>query len=169
MKVETIFLKPTPTVPNSRLPVLIYRGIISGSIANFEATIRANGWFPDWYSKMGLYPKHHFHSDAHELIGFASGAQTGRLGGDGGVDVELEKGDVVVIPAGVGHLGIGISDDILAIGAYPLGYGIRDFRLCEASEFAEAFRKVQQVPVPPTDPFLGATGPLPEIWMNAAA
>ena len=100
MKVETIFLKPAPGIPNSRLPSLIYRTVMSGDIAAFETMLRANGWFPDWYSNMGLFPKHHFHSDAHELIAFASGSQIGKLGGDGGVDVELKAGDVLVLPAG---------------------------------------------------------------------
>ncbi|TPI61468.1 hypothetical protein FJ420_16275 [Mesorhizobium sp. B3-1-3] len=169
MNVDTHFFKSSPTVPNSRYPVLIYRNAISGSPGDFEALLRSNGWFPDWYSRRGLYPKHHFHSDAHELIGFTRGAQRGRIGGEDGADVELERGDVVVVPAGVGHLGLAISDDLDVVGAYPMGYGIHDFRLCEEAEFAEALEKVLRVPIPAKDPLFGTTGPLREIWDKQVA
>ena len=164
MKVETLYFKPTATIPNSRLPVLIYRDVISGSCEAFETKLRLNGWFPDWYSSKGLYPKHHFHSDAHELIGFTRGTQQGRLGGEDGVEVQLNKGDVVVLPAGVAHLGIAISDDLHTVGAYPMGYGIHDFRLCEEAEFSSALESVLRVPIPPMDPLYGAAGALTELW-----
>ncbi|MER8387120.1 cupin [Mesorhizobium sp. M1380] len=164
MKVETFFFKPTAAVPNSKLPVLIYRDIISGSPKEFEAKLRANGWVPDWYSNMGLYPKHHFHSDAHELIGFTSGAQSGVLGGAGGMEVSLKEGDVVVLPAGVAHLGLAVSEDLRAVGAYPMGFGVHDFRLCDEAEFSAALESVLRVPLPPMDPFYGVTGPLPKLW-----
>jgi len=164
MTVETLYFKPTAAIPNSRFPVLVYRNAIAGTPKEFEARLRLNGWFPDWYSSKGLYPKHHFHSDAHELIGFTRGSQQGLLGGDDGVEVLLNAGDVVVLPAGVAHLGLAISDDLQTVGAYPLGYGIHDFRLCEEAEFGEALESVLRVPIPPTDPLYGAGGPLPEIW-----
>ena len=44
-----------------------------------------------------------------------------RLGGDGGVVLDVKAGDALLLPAGVGHQNLGASADLLVIGAYPKG------------------------------------------------
>ena len=106
--------------PNSRLPVLIYRGVLeTPDAAVFEQMFEANGWSSAW--RNGLYSVHHYHSTAHEVLGIYGGRVTARLGGGRGTSVTLVAGDVVVIPAGVAHKNDGASADFRVVGAYPVG------------------------------------------------
>jgi len=167
MTIETYRLSGNGRVPNSRLPLLVYRQVISGSPRDVEDLLRQNGWPPDWHSSLGLYPRHHFHSDTHELIAVSRGQLEGQFGGHDGITVGLSAGDVVVIPAGVGHFGAAVSEDLRLTGAFPAGYGIHDFRLCYPEEYAFTMEKSRLVPIPGNDPFYGVNGPMTKIWNEA--
>ncbi len=108
---QTLLLGPGETMPNSRLPVLIYRAEAGG----FEAMFAANGWVGIW--RNGVYDFDHYHSNAHEVLGVEAGHATLRLGGAEGQDVEISTGDVVVLPAGTGHRRITRSSDFVVVGA----------------------------------------------------
>src|SRR5262249_27725541 len=103
--IETLFFADDGIVPNNpRLPLLFYRGVLGpdGDLAaSCAAMFTANGWPHPW--RNGIYGHHHYHSTAHEVLGIAAGSARVRLGGDSGRVVELNTGDVVVIPAGVAH------------------------------------------------------------------
>ncbi|MBN8941970.1 MAG: AraC family ligand binding domain-containing protein [Rhizobiales bacterium] len=167
MAVETHILRGNGRVPNSRLPLLIYRGVVTGGPAAMEDELRRNAWPPDWHSGFGMYPRHHFHSDTHELIAVTRGTLTGRFGGHDGISAMLSAGDVVVIPAGVGHFGESITDDLRLTGAFPVGFGVHDFRLGYPDEYPRMAERARKVPIPATDPLFGPGGPLPEIWARA--
>src|ERR1043165_3316028 len=117
---ETHVFADDGVFPNSRLPVLIYRGVLAPpDAAAFERMFDANDWSPAW--RNGLFSVHHYHSTAHEVLGIYGGQVTARLGGPRGATVTLVAGDVVVIPAGVAHKNDGASPDFRAVGAYPAG------------------------------------------------
>ncbi len=87
------------------------------------------------------------------------------FGGPAGVTVEVATGDVVVIPAGVGHRNLGSSGDFLVVGAYPEVQSW-DLRTGEPDERPEVLENIRKVPLPRTDPVFGDEGPLHEHWLK---
>jgi len=162
--VEKYYFKGNGRMPNSRLPLIVYREAFQSRASEMEARLRSNGWMPSWHSPIGLYPQHHFHSQAHELIAIVRGEIKGLFGGHDGQEVVLKKGDSVVIPAGVGHYGVSITDDLFVTGAFPSGFTFMDFRHGHPDEYREMAEVARRVPIPPVDPFYGVDGPLPSIW-----
>lgn len=162
---ELLQLPPNGWVPNNRLPVLLYRSILpSGSsdpTAKLEEMLRRNGWPPQW--RNGIYPFHHFHSTAHEILGVASGEGRVTLGGENAATVTLRAGDVAVLPAGTGHCAVKLSSDFLVIGAYPPG---QNWDLCRTAIPARALEAMRLLPFPATDPVHGAKGPLSRLWIG---
>jgi len=103
---ETYFFTPTPHVPNSRLPVLVYRDVLphSPTAESTRAAIEQNKWLQGGVFKH--YPAHHFHSVTHECYAVFQGSSRLLLGRgplddldrDGGAEVELATGDIIVLP-----------------------------------------------------------------------
>lgn len=106
---EQYFLPSTPHVPNSRLPILVYRNALSDtSPRNILNTIEPNGWLMGGQWKTYKVP--HFHADCHECYGIIKGKTTYLLGlgpvdpqfnteGEpNGMKLTVEKGDVFVLP-----------------------------------------------------------------------
>lgn len=152
-------------VPNNpTLPLLVYRRparLGSDPARALEQLFAGNGWTGSW--RDGIYDFHHFHSTAHEVLGIARGTARVRFGGESGRTLRLSPGDIVVIPAGVGHKNKGATADLLVIGAYADG---RAWDLCRAGAMAcEAARSnIEQVPLPGADPVAGDAGPLIGAW-----
>ena len=158
---ETHVFADDGTIPNSRLPLLVYRGGLPADADAIERTFTANRWPPRWRS--GVYPWHHFHPRAHEALGVASGTARVIFGGPGGAEIALAAGDIVVVPAGVGHCGVVASDDLVIVGAYPAG--TRD--TAAVREQAGAAAAIVAVAMPAADPVAGPGGPLIELWLAA--
>jgi len=162
--IETHRFADDGTVPNSPLPLVVYRGALPDSgdrAAACEAMFATNGWPDSW--RNGIHPFHHYHSTAHEVLGIARGQARVRLGGENGQTVELRQGDVVVIPAGVAHKRETASSDLLVIGSYPKGQH-PDMNRAEPAGHDGALAKIASVPLPARDPVTGETAPLLECW-----
>ena len=162
--VETLYFSDDGVVPNNNLPLVLYRGALptGGDRASAcEEMFARNGWPDAW--RNGIYSHHHYHSTAHEVLGIARGAATVRLGGESGRTVDLNTGDVVVIPAGVAHKCENATGDLLVIGAYPEG---QRPDLCRAGEreHDRAQKNIAKVPLPAADPVTGGAGPLLDCW-----
>ena len=152
-------------IPNSPLPLLVMRAALPPDPAMVERIFAGHGWTGAW--RGGIYPFHHFHSTAHEVLGVARGRARVWFGGQGGTALELRPGDVAVIPAGVGHCCEDASDNFLVVGAYP-GGAAWDVRRGEPAERDEVLRNIAAVPLPDTDPVVGRNGPLRRLWLAAA-
>lgn len=106
---EQHWLRPTPHVPNSKLPFLVYRGVFKGQSADeIKKHIEANKWLKGGQWK--TYKIAHFHTNTHECYAVLSGETLYEVGkspiddefdADGkrtGFRVWLEQGDVFVLP-----------------------------------------------------------------------
>ncbi len=161
---ETLQFKPDGRVPNSRLPVLIYRAAVAADpgvdLADaIAATFGRHDWLNCW-RELGVYDYPHFHSTTHEALGMARGRIALRLGGAGGTILELTAGDVLVLPAGTSHTRLDNSGDSQMVGGYPDGRDwdlIRDDQVTEG-EARAAIKLIGSLPIPARDPVTG--GPM---------
>lgn len=164
-QVKAMRFEDDGAIPNSRLPLLVYPGAVEPSgddpAAIFEARFAANGWRGAW--RNGIYPFPHYHSTAHEVLGIARGEARVRFGGARGAALTVRPGDVVVIPAGVGHQNLGASADLLVVGAYP-GGAAWDLCYGRPEERPRVLANIARVPLPAADPVDGREGPLFEHW-----
>ena len=141
-------------IPNSALPLLVYRDAVPADAAAIEARFAANRWPPAW--RDGVHPFHHFHANAHEALGVARGSATVLFGGPNGRALTVTAGDVVVIPAGVGHCNQGQTPDLLIVGAYPEGAGRPDQHRGKPADHAKLVGTIAAVALPVGDPVGGA-------------
>ncbi len=167
-KVRQHMLQDDGTFPNNEnLPLLLYVGALHlperDPAAAIEALFQAHGWAGSW--RDGIYGLHHYHSTTHEVLGVYRGTARVQFGGPSGVELAVQRGDVVVIPAGVAHKNLGASPDLAIVGAYPGGRSW-DMNYGKAGERPQADENIARVPLPEADPVFGRGGPLQELWRD---
>jgi uncharacterized protein YjlB len=162
--ITAVHLADDGRIPNSRFPLVIVHAAIEPRMASaeaFEELFAANGWPPAWRST--IFPYHHYHSTAHEVLGVASGTARILVGGDYGREFDIAAGDAIIIPAGVGHKRQFSSPDFEVVGAYPPGQHW-DLLKGERGDRPMADNNIDRVPLPVSDPVGGVDGILTELW-----
>lgn len=158
-------LKDAGTIPNSRLPLLVYQDAFEVApddpATPLETLLRGHQWGNDW--RNGIFTYHHYHSTAHEALFVYSGSAKVQVGGESGPIQTIHAGDVVIIPAGVGHKNLGASSDFHVIGAYPPEQNV-DMNYGKPGERPRVDENIARLALPPTDPVFGKKGPLLEHW-----
>lgn len=163
--VQALYFEDDGATPNSRFPVLFYRlklDTMGDTASEFEAMFAAHQWTPLW--RFGIFDYHHFHPNAHEALGIACGRARLTLGGEYGQSVSVERGDVLVLPAGTGHRCIECSDNFLVVGAYPHGQEDYDIQRPDRAAHPRNLARIAQVPSPEQDPVCGGRGMLMTQW-----
>jgi len=156
------------SIPNNKLPLLIYRQAFASGKSDLASAIEErfaqNNWTGSW--RASVFTFHHYHSTTHEVLAVYRGEATLQLGGEEGEKLEVKPGDVIVIPAGMGHKRLESSADFGVVGAYPGG---RQWDLLRGlpGERPQADRNIAAVPLPDNDPVYGSDGPLNQLWSAA--
>ncbi|WCT13448.1 hypothetical protein [Mucilaginibacter jinjuensis] len=165
--VQEILVKDDGTFPGNSLPALHYKGALDVPLllpATYVSKLfKKYGWSNSWDA--GIFTHHHYHSITHEVLGIYSGRANIQLGGDNGPKLLLEKGDVLVIPAGVAHKNLDDENALSVIGAYPDGRDY-DMKYGKPGERPEADDNIIAIPLPESDPLSGAAGELTKRWTN---
>lgn len=150
---------------NAHVPVLVYRSVLDLPVlfpAKYIISLfKKNNWGNAW--KGGVYDFHHYHSKTHEVLAVYKGCTTLLLGGKNGIKIGVEKGDVIVIPAGVAHKNLTPHKRFKCVGAYPEGHNF-DMKTGEPIERPKADEQIASVPIPETDPIFGINGELKKYW-----
>lgn len=207
----TYILPPTKLIPNSPKPLLHYKNafVQDGKIDLTHAydTFVKNGWEVQWVTQYARCQRSHYHPSTHEAMVVVSGPGKIRWGvadidedeekhtyGDareeGGLLIDVDVGDLFVIPAGVAHKsynpsstnprinslagqGRGIvSDDprgllkelqvqgFCMMGAYPQG---ENWSWGDGGDSPD-YEAVWKVENPELDPFVGGNGGITKYW-----
>lgn len=164
MKIEELLRPPSEFVPNHPdLPVLIYTNTGQAwDSAFFQATFAENGWSGIWVN--GVFDYHHYHTTAHEVLGVGWGEAKLQIGGPQAPVLSVKQGQCLLLPVGTGHKLIDRSDNFQVVGAYPTNSGVDIQR---GAPTAEMLSRIKNLPVPKSDPLLGPSGGLQELWTNA--
>ncbi|WP_310829532.1 cupin domain-containing protein [Paenibacillus pedocola] len=162
LSIETLHFEADGLLPNNpELPAVLYTGALQDKPENAEQIFNSNGWLNSWVN--GVFSYHHYHSNAHEVLGVMSGSASLQLGGDSGRTVQVSAGDVLVLPAGTAHKRLTATEDFRVAGAYPGGADYNTRRATPA-DHAAALPEIARVPLPENDPVYGKAGPLLKAW-----
>lgn len=166
LKISRYQIPAQNLIPNTSIqnkPLVIYHSAFpsSASASGIESHLSAVGVVvPQW--RYTMYSTTHFHSTAHEILCISSGKAKLCFGGEDNpkrVEADVQKGDVVVVPAGVGHRLLEDDGHFEMVGAYPKGCS---WDMCFGKEGEE--EKVKQIAKLAwfeKDPVYGDDGPVP--------
>ncbi|KAJ3545454.1 hypothetical protein NM208_g2502 [Fusarium decemcellulare] len=130
LRVSTHRIPAHSLIPNCSIqnkPLLIYHSAFQRPISasKIESHLTTVGVvIPQW--RYTMYSTTHFHSTTHEVLCIIHGRARLCFGGeenDGRVEPVVEEGDVIVVPAGVGHrLLEDLDGGFQMVGSYPDGH-----------------------------------------------
>lgn len=155
IEVCRLFMDDDGTFPNnSQYPVLIYKSAFEGSRSEGARRITAqNRWTQPW--AWGIFTYHHYHSGQWELLLCVQGAADVQLGGEAGPTVELERGDLVLIPPGFAHKQLHATGGFTLLGSYPVEDRAGSVDTLTGPPSEEERRNIANCPVPGFDTILG--------------
>lgn len=118
---------------------------------------------PQW--RYTMYNKTHFHSTTHEVLCVFQGRAKLCFGGEENeerVESVLEKGDVIIVPAGVGHrLLDDFSSGFEMVGSYPEG---KKWDMCYGKrKEEEKVKAIESLAWFEKDPLYGEKGPVLDV------
>ncbi|WVQ71340.1 hypothetical protein IAR50_000868 [Cryptococcus sp. DSM 104548] len=156
--------------PNTSLlgyPLLIYHSAFSpasSTASSVEAHLRSVGVVePRW--RYTMYRQHHYHSTTHEVLVVTNGGAKLCFGGppetanEGRVEVRVGRGDVMIVPAGVGHALLQDEGGFEMVGSYPKEAENWDMCTGQKEEKGAAWETIRGLKWFEKDPIYGEEGP----------
>ncbi|KAI1211978.1 RmlC-like cupin domain-containing protein [Annulohypoxylon truncatum] len=169
LRVSRHFIPAHNLIPNTSIqnkPLLHYHEVFPSSsltASAIESHLTAVGVVePQW--RYTMYSTTHFHSTTHEVLCISQGGAKLCFGGEGNpekVEKEVVQGDVLIVPAGVGHrLLQDLTGRFEMVGSYPKGY---NWNMCYGKKGEESkVQSIEKLPWFERDPIYGDTGPVLE-------
>lgn len=151
-----------PNTSIQKRPLLIYHSCLppTASPSGIEGHLKAVSVVePQW--RYTMYDTTHFHSTTHEVLCISRGKARLCFGGEDNperVEPVLQKGDVVIVPAGVGHrLLEDLEGGFEMVGSYPVG---KQWDMCYGKKGEEGkVGAIKNLGWFERDPMYGAEGP----------
>ncbi|KAF2148107.1 hypothetical protein K461DRAFT_233579 [Myriangium duriaei CBS 260.36] len=167
-RLECYYIRRNSFVPNSVLPVIVYRNVLPDDLN--EKIAMAFLTRHEWEKRgtWGHIAIRHFHPNSHECYGSSTLLLgQGKRDDKGGVQVKVERGDVIVLPAGTAHSSIESTSDYRYIGVYPqTGPRWRNELGDTQMNVAALDKEITAVETPSADPVYGPNGPLVRLWQS---
>jgi uncharacterized protein YjlB len=150
-----LFMDDDGTFPNNpRYPLLLYKAAFSGSQADGQHVItKGREWTSPW--AWGVFPYHHYHSRAWELLLCVRGEANVQLGGECGPTIRIENGDLVLIPPGFAHKQLEASSGFTLLGSYPTQGWSGSIDALTGAPTQEERDNIAACPIPARDPVFG--------------
>ncbi|MCJ1320607.1 hypothetical protein MMC15_005947 [Xylographa vitiligo] len=166
LRVSRYQIPPHNLIPNTSIqhhPLLIYHSAFPSfaSATSIESHLRQMGVVtPQW--RYTMYSTTHFHSSSHEVLAISNGRAKLCFGGEENpqsVEPVVEKGDVIVVAAGVGHrLLEDLEGGFEMVGSYPTG---KQWDMCYGREAErEKIEAIRDLKWFDRDPVYGHEGPV---------
>ena len=166
MELKKYIFKDDGRIPNNKLPLIIFKNVFDEredeGAELLEDKFKNNNWKNSW--RNGVHDFHHYHSNTHEVLGVYNGTALLQLGGENGEKLRVEAGDIIIIPAGVGHKNLE-SENFKIVGDYPNGRDY-DMNYGKEGERPAADKNIAAVPIPEADPWFGEKAGIVDIWSN---
>jgi len=156
------------TPNNATLPALILHEVLPAAAGPHavRALLETNGWGGSW--TYTVFPYHHYHDDAHEVLAVTGGWADLVIGGARGRTIRVQAGDVLVLPAGTGHCRKSDGDGFEVCGAYPPGQEHPNILRPEETDHDGSAERIARLSLPQTDPIYGRDGPVMQYWVSQA-
>ncbi|ANH83980.1 hypothetical protein A8C56_15395 [Niabella ginsenosidivorans] len=159
------YFKEEEHIPNSRLPVLIYRGVFHMDDDCCEKWLIEKFITNKWIYNQDhtVFEYDHYYTNTHLVLGVCLGEGQLQIGGKLGITAHVEKGDVIVIPAGVALRLASTGNDFKLVAAYSFE-GVPELRKGSAGDRPAADTTIASTQLPLLDPILGPEEGLLHIW-----
>lgn len=140
---------------NLRYPTILVKNAVTNKSQDEceQMIVRGNSWTSPWV--WGIFPFHHYHSTAWELLVCVRGAADVQLGGQEGPVVAVEKNDLVLIPPGVAHKQLSSSGGFTLLGSYPMRGCSGSVDTLRESPTKQQVDNIEACIAPATEPILG--------------
>jgi len=162
---QAFVFPPDGAIPNHTLPLVLYPEGLTPALRNpsdCQSLFARNSWGGNWVD--GILEYWHFHVTGHEVLGCVAGEAEVGFGGDAGIVRTVRAGNVVVIPAGVGHKRLSAKrGGFTIVGGYPPNQSGEIIRAGDMPP-DEAHARIAKLALPRTDPVNGNDGPLLHAW-----